>query len=361
MRILHVVIDGELAGGQAIARALIEGGRLHGHHGVILSPTRGAFTEQAERDGLPVRYADIRRIFRLGGLARMRAILRQERIDLVHTHGMVAANALSRAAARSTGIPVISHLHGHNVFREHALAGLAYRRLDNLTARWCSRIIAVSEDTRRRLIEQGISGDLVETIHNGFDPPDEPVVPSVGELGLDGRAVVGCVGRLEPAKGQGDLLEAVEPLEGVAVLLVGRDVGGYRAVLERRAGELGMADRVVFAGARTDVLPLLAGCTLLAAPSWSEGFPVAPLEAMAVRKPVVATEVGGTPELVLHGETGILVPPRNPLRLREAIAAVLGDPALAERLGGAGYERLRERFSRARMVDRVVEVWESAR
>lgn len=360
MRILHVVIDGELAGGQLVAEKLISGARARGHEALIVSPSRGAFTERAERDGIPVRTVDVSRAFKLGGLLRLRRLIRAERIELVHTHAMLASNLLSRVASRSSGTPVVSHAHGAEVFRPGA-AGRVYRLLDNLTARWCARVIAVSDDTRRRLIEQGIPARLIETVYNGLDPPESPPEPGLRALGLDRRQVIACVGRLEPAKGQAELIEAAAEVPDAVVLLIGRDVGGSRSRLERLAAERGVADRVVFAGPRTDVLELVAGCALLAAPSWTEGFPIAPLEAMAVGKPVVATEVGGTPELVANGETGLLVPPRDPDALAAALRDLLADPARAQAMGEAGYRRLRERFSEARMVERVLAIYEEAR
>lgn len=358
MKVLHVVIDGELAGGQLVALKLAVGLQERGHEALIVAPAPGEFTALAEGSGVAVRFADTGRLYRLGGLVRLWRLIRRERVDIVHTHAMVASNVLSRTAARLAGRPVVSHLHGHNVFRSNRLATAAYRRLDLLTARWCSRIVAVSDDTRRRLLEQGLPERLVVTVHNGLDPPEREERASLTELGLTDRPVVGCVGRLEPAKGQADLIEAIARLSEPALLLVGRDIGGHRGELERLAERLDVSERVVFAGSRADVLPLLAACAVVVLPSWTEGFPLAPMEAMAVRRPVVATDVGGIRELVVDGETGVIVPPRDSGALAQAIGSLLADGALATRLGEQGYRRLRESFSEARMIERVLAIYE---
>lgn len=359
MKILHVVIDGQIGGGQLVARKLAEGARARGHEAALVSTSRGPFTDLAERDGIPVRYANVSRLHRIGGLAELRAIIRRERADLVHTHGMAALNVLSRVAARSTGVAVVSHMHTPNVFRSEPVVRTLYRTLDNLTARMCARLIAVCEDTRRRLIEQGIDGELIETVYNGFDPPEPPPEPAPPPPGLDGLRLVACVGRLDAMKGQDLLLEALARVSGVGALVVGRDVDGACARLERRSAELGIQDRVAFLGPRADVLSLVAACELLVLPSRTEAFPLAPMEAMALRKPVVAFAVGGVPELV-DAETGVLVPPGDVLGLADALASVLADPDRARALGQAGYRRLRERFTEERMVRRVLEISEEA-
>lgn len=350
--ILHVVIDGELAGGQLVARKLIDGAAARGRPSLIVSPTHGAFTHQAERDGIPVRYVDVSRSFKLHGFLALRRLIRLEHVDVVHTHGMFASNLLSRVAARSTGVAVVAHVHGRPVFPRRL--GRLYRLLDNLTSRLCARLVAVSEDTRRGLVEQGIPARLIEVVHNGYDPPS-----GIQPLVRHERAII-CVARIEPMKGQADLVRALAEVPAAQLLLVGRDVGGHRSAVERLADELQVGARVEFLGERTDALELIAGAAVLALPSYTEGLPITALEAMSVRKPIVATRVGGTPEVVVHGETGLLVAPGDVGALAGALRLVLDDSARAQAMGEAGYRRLCARFSEAEMVDRVMAVWEEA-
>ena len=119
-----------------------------------------------------------------------------------------------------------------------------------------------------------------------------------------------------------------------------------------------MRDRVVFAGRRENAAALLAEVDVFALPSWTEGMPLVVLEAMAQRRPVVATPVGGTPEVVLDGETGLLIPPRDPDALAEALRRLLADNDLRRRMGDAGYERVRTRFSADAMTSRMLEVYD---
>jgi glycosyltransferase involved in cell wall biosynthesis len=351
VRILHVVIDGELAGGQLVAHKLIRGAGERGYDSLIVSPTRGPFTEQAELEGIPVHFVDVSRSFKLFGLWRLRRLIRREHVDIVHTHGMFASNLLSRVAARTAGASVVGHVHGPGVFPR---LGRVYRFVDNLTSRLCDRLIAVSEHTRAELLSQGIPDRLIEVVRNGYDPP-EPA-PAV----TDGSRVIACVGRVEPMKGQADLVRALPNVPNARLVIVGRDVRGHRAELEALARDLGVADRIDIRGVQTNVLELLAHASVLALPSYSEGFPIVPLEAMAVRRPVVATAVGGTPELVVDGETGILVQPGDVDALARALRELLDDPERARAMGEAGYRRLRERLPESVMVERVNDIWREA-
>lgn len=350
LTILHVVVDGELAGGQLVAHRLIRGAEERGHASLVVSPTRGAFTSQLERDGISVHVVDLARVTSVGGGRDLRRLVRRAGVDVVHTHGMLASNTLSRVAGRAAGAAVVWHAHGAPYYPPGRAR--AYAFADALTARLCARVIAVSHATARALAAAGVPGRLIEVVHNGYDPPAGDPRP------MDGSRTIACVGRIEPAKGQLDLVRALAHVPGANALFVGRDVDGHAAEVEREAHTVGVADRVSFAGVREDVLDVLAHARVLALPSRAEGFPIAPLEAMAVSRPVVATRVGGTPELVADGETGLLVPPGDVEALAAALRRVLEDDELARRLGAGGYRRLRERFSEAAMVDRVAAIWE---
>ena len=144
-------------------------------------------------------------------------------------------------------------------------------------------------------------------------------------------------------------------------MLVGADLeqgGAYERALRHRADELGVTDRVVFAGYRDDAARVVAAADVLALPSWTEGLPLVVLEAMALGRPVVATTVGGTPELVSDGETGLLVPPRDVEALTAALKRVLDDGDLRRRLGEAGKRRVAERFSSEAMTRDVLAIYD---
>jgi glycosyltransferase involved in cell wall biosynthesis len=355
LKIVHLVISGDVAGGQAVALRLARAARDRGDEAAFVAPADGPFVEQAGADGFPLATADLGRTFRWRGAVRLRRLLRDA--DLLHTHTLAAANTLSGLASP---VPVVRHLHIENHFRPASEPLL--RRLDNRTARRCAALVAVSEDTRRAYLEQGYP-DRIEVVYNGIDlSGSDPAGTLRAELGLpDGVPLVGEIARLCDVKGQRELIEALAELPEARLVLFGRDLekgGAFQAGLEQTAETLGVRDRVVFAGHRDDAARLIADLDVLALPSWTEGLPVVALEAMAQRRPVVATPVGGTPEVVADGETGLLVPPRDPQALAGAIRELLADPERRRRMGEAGYRRAAERFSAATMTRCILEIYD---
>lgn len=359
MRVAHLVISGDVAGGQLVALQVARALRDRGDEAIFVSATRGDFTERAEDEGFPTHTIDVRRLHRVGGAAALTRLVRAERVDLLHTHTLAAANALARVAARVARVPVVSHLHIENHFRPATRALL--KAADNVSARLAARLVAVSENTRRAYELQGYPR-RIEVVYNGVALDQTGTADVRRELGLPADSpLVGAVGRLCEVKGQRELIEALAQVPGARALLVGADLeqgGEYQRELERVAAALGVGDRVVFAGPRSDVGEVLSALDVVALPSWTEGLPLVVLEAMARKRPVVATPVGGTPEVVVDGETGWLVPPRDPGALAEALRRLLADAELRRRFGEAGYERVRERFSAAAMKRRMLEIYD---
>lgn len=366
MTIAHLVIGGDVAGGQMVALQLARAARARGDRVVFISPARGPFTRMVEDEGMPVYVVDVSRTFRLGGAVQLARLLRRERVDVLHTHTAVAANVLSRVAGRAGGAAVVSHLHIENYFRPNRAARTVHRSLDNLTARLSSRVIAVSDATRRSLLVQGYPPAIVDVVHNGIDVGAEAARQGSNlreQLGVPEDALlVGEVARLCDVKGQRELVEAAALVPGVHVALAGDDIeqgGAYRRMLESLAQERGVADRVHFLGYRADAGAVIDQLDVVALPSWIEGLPVVVLEAMAHAKPVVATPVGGTAELVADGETGLLVEPRDPARLAAAIEELARDAARRDAMGRAGRDRVEREFSESAMTRRILEVYDA--
>jgi glycosyltransferase involved in cell wall biosynthesis len=364
MKIVHLVGGGDIAGGQLVALRLAHAARARGDEVAFVSPTPGPFLDLAAGEGFAVAIADVGRTYRLRGGVRLVRLLRRFRADVLHTHVHLAAGVLGRAAGRAAGAAVISHQHIENHFRPQRLPAALLRGLDNASARLCARILAVSDDTRHAFERQGYPAGLMETVRNGIDPPAARAEHDGvrRELGVPPEApLAGEIARLCDVKGQRELIQAAARVPGLHVLLVGRDIeagGAFQAALEGEAEALGVRERVVFAGYRPDRDAVLAELDLFVLPSWIEGLPLVVLEAMTHGLPVVATPVGGTPEVVVDGETGLLVPPRDPERLADAIARVVGDRELARRLGEAGRARVAERFSASAMERRVLEIYD---
>lgn len=360
--IVHQVIGGEVAGGQLVALRLARAARGAGYEAAFVAPEPGAFVDLVRADGIPAHVLELGRSFRLDAALRLRSLLRAEGASLLHTHTHLAGNVLGRVAARLAGIPVISHMHIENHLRSDWLSRALQIRLDNATARLCARILAVSEATRAALERQGYPRDRLEVVRNGIELADLAAPASLDELGVpQGARVVLHVGRLCEAKGQRELIRALPALPAnVHAVLVGKDLetrGSFACELEGEAERLGVRERLVLAGPRGDVPELLAACEVLALPSWIEGLPLVVLEAMAQGRPVVVSAVGGTPELVADGETGLLVPPRDPAALARALGELLGDPERAHALGEAGRRRAAAEFSAEAMAGRVLQVY----
>ena len=250
------------------------------------------------------------------------------------------------------------------VATEHLFVGLPWRRsvrLEQLLARWMDRYIAVSHEVARQLqAALGFPSHKLQVVHNGIPlppcpPPPDPVL-RVSLQGATERPLVLTVARLHPQKGLSYLLEAATQIPAARFVLAGD--GPERAALEAQAVALGLSERVAFLGHRTDIRALLASCDLFVLPSLFEGLPLSVLEAMAAGKPVIATAVGGTAEAIVHGETGLLVPPADAAALTVAIQTVLSNQPLARRLGQAALASAYREFSAETMVQRVTAIYD---
>jgi glycosyltransferase involved in cell wall biosynthesis len=282
-------------------------------------------------------------------LYRLYRVLLAERPDVIHAF-LFWANFISRVLGRLLQVPVLI-----SSYRDILLWARWHNRLcERLTARWAHAVTCCSEAVRRRALSE-VGGDERKyvTIYNGVDTArfDSRQAPSRSELGLrEGVLVIGTVCRLvEPTKGLRILLEAVAQLRkqasspGCQLLIVGE--GPAYGNLREQSERLGIAPWVVFAGVRRDIPALLPLLDVFVLPSLYEGFGIAILEAMAAGRPVIATETGGIPEVVIHRETGLLVPPGNPEALTDAIQWVLSHPEDAKTLGARGRERACKHFS----------------
>ena len=360
MRIVHLVIGGEVAGGQVVALRLALAARDRGHEVSFISPTPGTFLGRVKAEGMRASVVPISGALDVGAALRLRSLLRRERAEILHTHGHFAVNVVARAAGRLAGTAVIAHMHIENALRAGGAGRKAQIALDNATARLCRSIVAVSDATRESLVRQGYPAARTVTIHNGIEPA-EPVEPAALEL-PEGAPTLLEVARLCDVKGQRELIRALARLErrDAVALFAGDDLesgGAFRRELEREAEAHGVSDRVRFLGYRRDVPALLEAVDVFVLPSWLEGLPLGVLEAMARGTPVVASAVGGTPELVADGETGLLVPPRDVDALVEALDGLLGDPERARRLGESGRARALAEFSAEAAAERVLRLY----
>jgi glycosyltransferase involved in cell wall biosynthesis len=366
VKIAHLVTGGEAGGGQIVALDLATAARSRGDDVFFVSPSHGPFAKRVEQAGLVVVILDVGRLRRPWGIVRLARLLRSRRVDVLHTHTPAIANVLARVAGRLGGAAVVTHIHSENYFHpRRPLARYVQRTLDTLSVGLAARVLVVSDATRATLVRQGYPERLLETVHNGIDLTTLP--DTDGELraafGIPADAfVAGEVARLCDMKGQRHLIAAAAAVPHLHVVLVGDDIeqgGKYKAELQAEAEALDVANRVHFAGHRDDAFAAIAAFDVLVLPSSTEGLPIVVLEAMALEKPVVATPVGGVPELVIDGETGILVPWGDAEALARALHSLSTDRARGLRLGHAGRLRVGEEFTAEGMRRRVLEVYDA--
>lgn len=293
--------------------------------------------------GVPVRHLGLRSLLDPRPMIRLAAHLRQERMHLIHTH-LRYSDLIGQTAAVLSRTPAVSTVHTIVEGRPSRGADLR-RRLDLLTTRYSgATVIAVSDAVRREYLRlSGLPPARVETLFNGvnleqFQPDPAARKRLRAELGLAPEALVfATVARLRPVKGLQHFVAAAaavrDRLPGARFLVVG--AGTERASLEAQARALGVQDAIRFVGARTDVPALLAAADVYVQPSLFDSLPSSVLEEMAVGLPIVATRVGGLPELVADRVSGLLVPPANPEALAGAMLA-LTDADPRERMGAAG-------------------------
>jgi glycosyltransferase involved in cell wall biosynthesis len=291
-------------------------------------------------------------------LSQLRRAIRTIRADIVHTHSS-KAGFLGRLAARMAGVPRIVHTpHGH-IFEGYfsPLCTRAFIALERLAARWTDRIVTLSDEEARDHLRHGIGRpDQFVTIPSGVDLDLVTAAPPVRPL--SGGPVIGAVARLVPIKGLQYLIEAAPAIlrraPGARFLLVGE--GEMRPALEAQARALGLGDRIAFTGFRPDASSLLAGMDVFVLPSLNEGMGRVLVMAMALGKPIVATRVGGVPELLGGGEAGMLVPPRDSAALAEAVSLLLQDRDRAAALAEAGRRRV-PRYSVEAMLDSLAALY----
>jgi glycosyltransferase involved in cell wall biosynthesis len=320
------------------------------------APGVEALAQHAVEFDIPVRFIPpmplgLTGACRVPGLVRT---LRAERPAVFHAHlswPLAAKYALTAAiVARVPAIVATVQL-----IPEFELDYSSRLQLRALSGR-VGRYIAVSRAIATELIERfRWPADKIEVVYNAVDLERFDISASPGGSDEQRPVVLTCA-RLDEQKGHQILLAAAAEVPEAVFVLAGE--GPERAALEEKAAELGISDRVRFLGHRTDISELLAACDVFALPSFYEGSSLAVLEAMAARRPVVSSAIGGTDELVDDGETGLLVPPGDAGALGVALRSLLADASLRDSLASRARERVERDFSREVMSRRVTQIYE---
>jgi glycosyltransferase involved in cell wall biosynthesis len=342
-------------GGQEI-RTLSEATwlRKYGFDVLVVAQPGSRLLQEASRGGLPAAALAMGGSFDAAAFFRLRRLLRSHRVSLVHTHSSIDS-WLGTLAARSLGIPVVRTRH----------VSIPIRRRRALVYRLADRVITPGEAVRRIVIGAGVPASKVVSIPAGVDL-DRFHSGIAGdavrrEFQLTGNAV-GLVANVRGSKGHRDFLAAAQLVlrthPETRFLIVGDGIG--LDDIRRHVALTGLTGHVILTGFRDDIPEVMASLDVVVLPSTrSEGIPQVIVQALAMAKPVVATDVGGIHEVVVDGETGILVPPGDVTSLAGAITSLLNDRARAQRLGHAGQTRVREACSMNRVMERTVSLYES--
>lgn len=301
-------------------------------------------------------------------LIHMTIFLKHNPYHIVHTHNS-KAGFLGRLAAKLAGIPVIVHtVHGFAFHaQEPSWRQLLFRSLERLASRWCDKMIFISQPLIDWGLREGVAPEKKTIkIYSGIELDRFRPVPEKEKERLRKKwgisrddTVIGFVSKLWEGKGHLNLIEAFkrikQEIENAKLVIVGE--GYLYAQLVRRVERLGLKDSVLFTGFQSDVPDIIATFDVAVLPSHFEGMGRVLLEAMAMEKPVVASRVGGIPDLVEHGINGFLVAPGDVNGLAEALIKTLNDKGLAEKMGKAGRKMISEKFSADHMVGSIEELY----
>lgn len=300
-------------------------------------------------------------------IAALARVVRGGRFDLVHAHGF-KAGLIARVTRAFSRVPVVVTVHNHVLYRTEISAATKWRyvTVERLLASRAAAYITVSDSLRDELIDAyGLPAGKITTVHNGIDPAPFTAGQDADEcreaFGMPaGVPVLGTACRFAPQKGLDDLIGALpEVFARVpnAVLVLGGD-GPLAGELHAQAEAEGVADRILWPGMIADMPRFLAAIDVYVSSSRSEGLPLSLVETAAAGTPTVATRVGGTPEVVADGETGLLVESGDRHALADACVRLLEDRPEALRLSAAARERALSEFTPGVMVDRTLEVYE---
>lgn len=352
LRVLHMDTERTWRGGEQQALYLATGLARRGVLNLCVGQPGAPFVERAAQAGLEVAEVRTRGEADPGGVLRLRKLFRTWRPDIVHMHTS-HAHTLGVLALRLGGVgrAVVSRRVDFTIYRNRLrLSWFKYRF-------GVDRYVAISEGIRRQMVKDGIPASRIEVVHSGVDLTRfDGVEPHDlrAEFGLPaGAPLIGDVAHFGWHKAQEVLVQATPAILArhpeARVLLIGE--GECMPAVRAEAERLGVAERILFTGFRRDVPSLILALDCFVMCSVLEGLCTSLIDALALRCPAVGSAVGGIPEVLLDGETGLTVPPRDPAALAGAVCRVLEEPALRDRLRERGRRHVEEKFTVDSMVD----------
>ncbi len=353
MKLVQLDVQTTWRGGEQQVLYLSEWLRARNIDSVLVCQPHGILRQRAQAIGLPVMALRVRHELDIAAAWRLARYLRRQRAQVLHMHD---PHAHTLGLLAGILVPHVRKVVSRRVDfapRRHLFSRWKYTRADVY-------YLAVSEAVRRVLLASGVAPTQVQTVYSGIDLHRFSAVPAVPLPFAPGTLIIGTVGHLAGHKGHCYLLEAfrqvLHEVPQAGLVIVG--TGALFGALQAQAEALGISNQVYFTGFRQDVLALMQRFDIFAFSSYLEGLGTAVLDAMALGKPVVATCAGGIPEVVRHGMTGLLVPPRDPAAMAQALVVLLRHPERRHVFGEAGRKRVEQYFTVERMASQTLQVYQ---
>jgi len=370
MKVLHLIDSGGLYGAEVMLLELMSGQKRLGLEPLLCSMGNPAVGEkplerEARARGLEVVSVRFRAGLNPFGVRRLLQIARDSRADILHSHGYKGNILAGMIPAGVRGIPLVSTLHGWTNTRRLSMLSL-YEWLDRRMLRYRDAVIVVNKRmlNDRRLLDAGISPDKLHVVNNGISADaavtEESTQDKIASFAHNGF-IIGAIGRLSPEKGYGYLLEAIAQLRergrDIRLIIVGD--GPLMDTLVIKSESLGIADIVLFAGYQPDASRYLSCFNVLVLSSLSEGLPITLLEAMRAGTPLVATRVGGIPDVITDEQTGLLIEPRQAAELSAAIDRLISDPSAARLMAEAANMEFHTWYTSEKMVGEYLTIYKN--
>jgi glycosyltransferase involved in cell wall biosynthesis len=363
-RILHLISSSGFLGAENVVLELAKESTKQGYWVAIgsIENRNNLHMELADRavnEGLKVHIFPCKGRFDPKTIASIQDFIDREQPNILHSHGY-KSNFYAWRALSNKRIPWIVTNHGKRVGMKLSV----YNRLNIFFMKKADRIVAVSQSLADEMTKKGISSTKIVVIDNGINLQRFANLPKNNDLrksfGLNGNnTIIGTVGSLTEEKGHVYFIEAarqvIDKNPECRFLIVGDGI--QRQFLEKKTADLGLTDKVIFTGSRKDVPEILPTLDAFVLPSLKEGLPMALLEAMASKVPVIATSVGAIPKVIEHGINGMLIPPKNSDVIAEAINTMLSDGNSAKEMAQRGFEKVRDHFSADIMARKYLAIY----
>lgn len=362
IRVLHAIRQGKVGGGETHVLDLVNALDKAHFESVILSFTEGPMVDKLRSDGFKTYVVHTEKPFNFNVWGAVRKIVEEENIDLIHAHG-TRANSNTFYAAKSLKIPLIYTVHGWSFHPDQSkMVKMIRTQSERLLVALANKTICVSKSN----LEEGktkFNMPRAVVVLNGINQvkfnPDKPHNDIRVELGIDKDVIlVGYIARITAQKAPFTFLRAISALPDnlpVKFLIVGD--GDLKPEMLALAKELKLEDRIVFQDFRSDIPDILAAMDIFCLPSLWEGLPIALLEAMAMRKAIIASEIDGINDLIVHMKNGLLVPVLKPGLLKDAIETLVSDTGLRERLGKEAGVTINEKYNVQLMTENIEKVY----